>query len=100
MIVYNVTVSLLDESIHDDWLSWMKEVHIPDVMRCGIFRDFRLLRLLNEENNGITYAIQYRCDTIDEYNRYRNEFAPGLQAETAKRYADKLVGFRTLLEEI
>ena len=31
MIVYNVTVSV-DENITSDWLAWMKDEHIPEVM--------------------------------------------------------------------
>ena len=31
MIVYSVTVNIENE-VHDDWLSWMKNKHIPDVM--------------------------------------------------------------------
>lgn len=100
MIIYNVTVSLADESIHDEWLQWMKEVHVPQVMQTGLFAESKMLRLLHEENNGITYAIQYRCPSLTHYGRYLNEFAPALQAETAKRYGDKVLAFRTLLEEV
>ena len=32
MIIYNVTVGV-DKSIEADWLAWMKEVHIPDVIK-------------------------------------------------------------------
>ena len=100
MIIYNVTVSLADESIHEEWLTWMQEVHIPQVMETGLFADSKILRLLNEENDGITYAIQYRSHTLADYERYRREFAPVLQAETAKKYGDKVLAFRTLLEEV
>jgi len=30
MILYNVTVSI-DPEIAEEWLTWMREVHIPDV---------------------------------------------------------------------
>jgi hypothetical protein len=100
MIIYNVTVSLADETIHDEWLQWMKKVHVPQVMETELFADSKMLRLLNEENNGITYAIQYRCLSLAHYERYLNEFAPILQAETAKRYGNKVLAFRTLLEEV
>ena len=35
MIIYNLTINL-EDSIHDDWLEWMKKNHMPDVMRTGI----------------------------------------------------------------
>ena len=37
MIIYNVTVSLVDQTIHEEWLNWMKTKHIPDVMNTGCF---------------------------------------------------------------
>ena len=35
-VIYNVTVSV-DEDAHHEWLEWMQEVHIPDVMKTGSF---------------------------------------------------------------
>jgi hypothetical protein len=31
MIVYNVTVNI-DGAVEQEWLKWMKEVHIPEVL--------------------------------------------------------------------
>ena len=38
MIVYNVTVKI-EKDIHDDWLAWMKETHIPEVLKTNLFED-------------------------------------------------------------
>ncbi|MES2629758.1 MAG: DUF4286 family protein [Bacteroidota bacterium] len=99
MILYNVTVSL-DESIHEDWLQWMKDKHVPDVMATGCFIENKMLRLLNEEDNGITYAMQYLSPDMDTYERYQSEFAPALQHEYRERYKDKFAAFRTILEVV
>jgi len=40
MIIYSVTVNI-DDSVHDEWVTWMKEVHIPDVMATGYFLENR-----------------------------------------------------------
>jgi len=97
MIVYNVTLSV-DEPIHQEWLEWMKQVHIPDVMATGLFLDSRIVRVLAEEEGGVTYAVQYTCADMATYERYRDEHAPRLQAETEKRYGGRYAAFRTLLE--
>ena len=36
MIIYNVTVNV-DEDVLSQWLRWMSENHIPDVMKTGLF---------------------------------------------------------------
>jgi hypothetical protein len=100
MIVYNVTMNI-DHSVHDEWLTWMKEVHIPDVMKTGMFIDNRMLKVLgDEESGGVTYSIQYTCRTMDDYRKYEMEYAPALRAEYNEKYKDKFVAFRTLLETI
>ena len=99
MIVYNVTINI-DDAAHDAWLAWMKEEHIPDVMSTGLFTDSRMLRVLAQDDGGITYAIQYTAADMAHYERYRDEHAPRLQAKTQERFGGRFVAFRTLLEVV
>ncbi len=100
MIIYNVTVNV-DTDVSGEWLQWMKEVHIPEVMQCGIFTDHRMVRVLTDDDEGgITFAIQYTCADMDAYNNYRDNFAPALQQKTQAKYGEKLMAFRTLLQTI
>jgi hypothetical protein len=79
----------------------MKNIHIPDVMKTGLFVENRLCKLIGDEDSGgVTYSIQYVCKTMEDYENYRDNFAFDLQAEHAKRYRDKFGAFRTLLEII
>jgi hypothetical protein len=96
-VVYNVTVSV-DQEIAADWLFWMKTTHIPDVMATGMFLEFRLLKMLSGENSGITYAVQYVCESQEKLNQYQTAHAPALQREHVARYGDKATAFRTILE--
>jgi hypothetical protein len=97
MIVYNVTINV-DTDVHEQWLRWMKETHIPDVMATGLFLDSRMFKVLADDEGGITYAVQYTCADLSTYERYRDEHASRLQAETQKHYGGKFAAFRTLLE--
>ncbi len=97
MILYNVTINI-ENDVHDEWLKWMKEVHIPDVLKTGLFIDHKLCKLLREEEQGTTYSFQYFCESMAEYTSYQNEHAPRLQAEVKKKYEGKFVAFRSLLE--
>jgi Domain of unknown function (DUF4286) len=101
MIIYNVTINVEDDA-HDAWLSWMKETHIPDVMSTGMFLDFNFSKLLSRQDDetGETYVIQYLCESIEKYERYQSQFAPGLQADTQKMFGGKFVAFRTLMEKV
>ena len=95
MIIYNVTVSI-DQSIHEDWLQWMKDIHIPEVMETGFFLENKICRLMVDDE--ITYAIQYTCENMDKLNKYQEKYAPKIQEKHTSRYKGKFGAFRTLLE--
>jgi Domain of unknown function (DUF4286) len=98
MLLYNVTVTI-DLEIQNDWLKWMRETHIPDVMSTGMFVSYRMCRLLNHEHtDSEIYAIQYVVKDAAHLNRYQEEFAPVLQRQTRERYGDKYAVFRTVME--
>jgi len=99
MIVYNVTVNI-DESIVDDWLTWMQEIHIPEVMKTGVFIKSQLNRVIVQGDTGETYAIAYTCASMKDLHQYQVKFAPELQQKHMARYGDKAVAFRTLMEVI
>jgi hypothetical protein len=96
-IIYNVTVSV-DEPIHQEWLKWMKEVHVPEVIGTGFFESSRICRVLAHEEGGVTYAIQYVVKSLQDYDSYQKDFAPALQAKHAERYGQQVAAFRTILE--
>jgi len=97
MIIYNVTASI-DADIEQDWVTWMKEHHIPDVMATGYFERSRLCRVIGGDENGVTYAVQYECPSLAILQQYETKSAPALRKDYQARYAGKYVVFRTLLE--
>lgn len=101
MIIYNVTCNV-DSDIHDQWLVWMREEHLPEVMATKLFVDYRFLRLLDqaEGETGCTYAIQYRAVSLAHYQQYIDDHAPALRAKTYAKFGDKVMAFRTLLEQV
>lgn len=101
MILYNVTVNV-EQGLEEEWIRWMKETHIPEVLKTGCFTDHRFLKLLNEspEAQGTTYAIQYFAPGITSLNRYLDHFAPELQRKGFERYQERTLSFRTFLEEV
>ncbi|HQQ97004.1 MAG TPA: DUF4286 family protein [Cyclobacteriaceae bacterium] len=100
MIIYNVTVGV-DKSIEQDWLVWMREIHIPDVMRTNMFLGHKMYKILTTDTDEtVSYAIQYSAASLNEIERYLEEFAPALREEVNKKFGEQQAAFRTLLEEI
>lgn len=97
MIIYNVTIKV-DHSIADNWLSWMKEEHITEVIGTGCFTKATILRLLEvDETDGLTYAVQYQAESKALYNRYIAEFAEGLRNKSFTRWGNKFIAFRSVM---
>jgi hypothetical protein len=100
MIVYNITNKVQPE-VDAEWVKWQKEEHIPDLMATGCFTDHRFFRLLEqEEEDGITYIIQYFAADIDHYQRYIDSFAPLLRKKAMDRWGNKFIAFRTIMQVV
>ena len=92
----------IEKEVHDEWLAWMKSVHIPSLLNTGLFLENKILRLLNEEeqNTGITYSFQYYLKDLSALENFQINFEERLDTELYKRYKNMFVEFRTVLEVI
>lgn len=97
-ILYNVTIKV-ESNIHEEWVVWMKTVHIPDVLATQCFESYKLTRILGDDDeHGVGFAIQYIAPDIDTFNVYQSQHAKRLQKAHTDRYINKYVAFRTLMQ--
>lgn len=100
MVLYNVTVKI-ENSVMDEWLQWMRQVHVPEVMQTGSFLSYRINRVISmQDTDGVTFAFQYLCKDMATLHQYQIRYAPALQKAHTDRYKDQFVAFRTVLEVI
>jgi len=98
MYIYNVTINI-EESVHEEWLLWMKETHIPDVLATGKFLKAKMCKVLvEEEMGGITYSVQYTTKDKATLALYYEEDADRLRQDVNTHFTGKYVAFRTELE--
>lgn len=97
MYIYNVTINI-EDSVHDPWLRWMRDEHIPSMLSTGKFSGALMTRVMvEEEMGGSTYSIQYRTDSKSTLDRYYAEDAERLRSQS-KAFEGKFVVFRTELQ--
>lgn len=99
MILYSVTITI-QAGIEAEWVEWMNKIHIPDVLRTGCFAECRMFKVLGSKGEEASFVMQYQCQSIEEYHRYRDNFAPALQKEHSDRFSGRFRGSRQLLEEV
>lgn len=99
MYIYNVTINI-QEDVHERWVDWMKNEHIPDMLKTGKFIKALMTKVMvDEEMGGITYSVQYTAESKQMLDRYYAEDAKELRGKTAP-FEGKFVAFRTELEVI
>jgi hypothetical protein len=96
--LYNVTV-LVEHNRVDEWLTYMTEGHIQEVMNTDCFVSFKLNRLkFVDEKEGLSFAVQYIAESAQKLQEYMGQHAPALQADHQKRFGESALAFRTIME--
>ena len=100
MFLYNVTYKI-DEAIEEEWLQWMRVTHVARVVRDGEFLGHRICKLLGlQDDDGVTYAIQYLLPNMEIFKNYQQHHAEAHQKLHREQFANRYVSFSTVLEII
>lgn len=100
MFIYNVTVKVL-QNISAEWLIWLKEEHVPEVLATGCFTDAAIHRLLEvDDTEGPTYTIQYKAESKASYNLYIDKYAGELREKSYKKWGDQFIAFRSIMQVV
>lgn len=100
MIVYNITTKVA-LGIEAAWLQWQKETHIPEIMASGKFSKYNMYRLLeHDDDEGVTYVIQFTAVDLTAYQDYIDAFDPLLRKKAFQQWGNQFIAFRSLLEVI
>jgi hypothetical protein len=100
MIVYNVTVKV-DSEIATAWLDWLQKEHIPAMIATGCFTHANVLHLYEQDDEeGITYAIQYHALSRERYEEYIEKHASTLRHAAFEKWGDRFIAFRSVMKVI
>jgi hypothetical protein len=98
MIIYNVTTKV-DKAIQEEWLSWLKEEHITEILSTGCFTKANILKLLEtDETEGPTYAIQYHSESKAMYNLYIEKYAGIMRQKSIDKWGGQFIAFRSVMQ--
>ena len=102
MFIYNVTTHV-EPSIEKQWLDWMHEEHIPQMIKTGKFTKALLLKVKTEDDDnlgGKSYATQFQCVHQSSLEAYLKKDAGILRKSAQEKFGEKVLLFRTELELI
>lgn len=88
-IYYEVTATILDLGIADEWVRWMGSEHIDRVLQAGALAG-RVVRLDSPSN---TYLVQFEFESRQTFERYQSTHAPMLRRESTIRFEPDQVSY-------
>ena len=98
MYIYNVTIKV-DHAIVREWLHWLKQEHIPEILATGCFTEATILELLETvDEEGATFAVQYKTPHLEDYRTYLSNHALLLRQKGLDKWGNKFVAFRTFMK--
>lgn len=97
MIVYAVT-SEVEAGTAREWLAWMRETHVPEVLATGCFTGGRIAQLLDPPPPAgfVTFVLEYEAPTEALLTRYLAQHAPALRQSHTARYGASVRATRTV----
>ncbi|MBL9119773.1 MAG: DUF4286 family protein [Phycisphaerae bacterium] len=82
MVLYTVQATFTDARVADEWVAWLRDGHLADVLRGGAL-DAEVVRL---DGEALTYEVHYHFASPEAFARYEREFAPALRAEGLAKF--------------
>lgn len=93
-VMYAVTVKI-DPAIAEEWIGWMRAVHIPDVLATGCFQRCTIqAEPVTGDRAG--YVLEYLAHSAQSLERYQQDHAPRLQQIHSARYAGRFEASRAI----
>lgn len=97
MMLYLVRVAV-DKAAHEEWLTWMLDHHLPDVLDTGCFLGADACRDAERDTPGrVAWTFVYRVRDEAAWTTYTREHAPALQADHTSRFSGRFEASRELL---
>ncbi len=99
---YEVCATFTDSALADEWLKWMGDEHIADLLKAGALsgRAVRLDAEHSSESTVTRLVAQYEFKDRAAFDAYIRDHAPRLRAEGLKRFPADQVSYQRRAGEI
>lgn len=85
LIAYTVICQIQNPSRAEQWVRWLEEEHIQDVLNAGAAKA-ELVQMLSRPHEPLQFEVRYQFATQEAYETYIKDHAPALREEGLKRF--------------
>ncbi len=82
MIVYTVTCTFLNEALADEWVQWLADEHLAEVIEAGA-QNAEVTRL---DGSSVRIEARYHFESREAFNEYERNHSPRLRNEGLKKF--------------
>lgn len=101
MYIYSLTFTL-DASIEEEWLSFMKDEHLPAIEDTGFFNGVQLARMEEPLPEGeiplATYNLEMQAVTLDHLKGYMSQAANDIHGRHDRRFHNRFHAVDAVLQ--
>lgn len=85
-IAYTVTCTFDDASVAEEWIAWLRDEHLAEVIAAGAL-DAEVIRLdKNAAHSAIQCEVRYHFASRAAFAKYERDHAPQLRAKGLERF--------------
>lgn len=101
MIIYNTTYHV-DNSIVNTFIGWIKTYYAPNAIKSGALKNprFSLIMVQEDGENHKSYSLQFEVNSVDLLQDWYSANGRALVAELESKFAQKVVGFTTIMSVV
>lgn len=101
MIIYSITYHI-NKSLAEEWLSWLKETHLPRVMLSERFFRHTLQELVDPLplDDVRTFNLQFYTLEVEHLYAYWDDDAQILDGAMTERFGEEISYFETVMRRL
>jgi len=100
MILYNTTF-VVEDSVNEEWLTFVKEEHINDYLQSECFLGARFGKITSHVEPGMqTYSIQFFASNEVSLEQFKNNILPEIQQKSLRKFGTKVLSFSSEMDHL
>ena len=100
MFIFNTTF-LVSDSVHGAWIKWVRENHIPFVLKSELLTQPQVTKILSaEEQDGTSFSVQFHAADATALETWRMQYENECQMNCFKTFGAEVLSFSTVMEVI
>ena len=98
MFIFNTTYLVSDE-VHETWLDWVRNQHIPFMIDSTYFSHPQVARVItSDKQDGTSFSVQFHVKDLQTLKLWKKEYSSLFQENCTNQFGTEVIFFTTVME--